>query len=118
MNRMFYECAALSFIYGNDTWTCNSSNNMFYGCISLRGAISYDDSKIDVTYANPTAGYFTAYTRSDPDGDGEISNKDAEAVGDHILGNTPEGFIAPAADSNGDGKVNVADIVDIINKKE
>jgi uncharacterized protein YjdB len=38
---------------------------MFTGCTSLKGAISYDEEKADVTYANPTTGYFTKKTGSD-----------------------------------------------------
>ena len=59
MEMMFNECTKLTTIYCNDTWTCSSSNNMFKDCLFLKGAISYDSSKIDVTYANPTTGYFT-----------------------------------------------------------
>ena len=32
---------------------------MFYNCSKLRGAISYNSSKIDATYANYTTGYLT-----------------------------------------------------------
>ena len=32
---------------------------MFSGCTSLKGAIDFDDSKTDKTYANYKTGYFT-----------------------------------------------------------
>jgi len=35
---------------------------MFYGCTKLVGAVPYDSTKIDVTMANPTTGYFTRKT--------------------------------------------------------
>ena len=35
------------------------SNNMFYKCYKLVGAIQYDESKTDGVYANPETGYFT-----------------------------------------------------------
>jgi surface protein len=59
MNYMFNNCTALQTIYNDNTWTCSQSNKMFKGCTSLKGAIEYDASKIDVTYANPETGYFT-----------------------------------------------------------
>ena len=60
MQEMFYGCTGLKTIYCNDTWSCSSSSDMFYGCTSLKGAISYGPGKTDVTYANPTTGYFTS----------------------------------------------------------
>ncbi len=59
MFDMFNGCSDLTTIYCNDTWSCSSSANMFKDCTSLKGAISYDENKTDVTYANPTTGYFT-----------------------------------------------------------
>ena len=115
MAGMFYHCSGLTTIYSNDGWNCESSNNMFKECTFLKGAIIYDSSKTDITYANPTTGYITAFTLGDADGDGEITDKDVE---DNIMGYTPDNFIPSAADSNGDGMVNVADIVDINNKKK
>ena len=35
----------------------------------------------------------------------------------HIMGNKPTNYVFVGADSNGDGKINVADIVNIVNKK-
>ena len=32
---------------------------MFDGCVNLKGAVSYDASCINATYANPDTGYFT-----------------------------------------------------------
>ena len=62
MNYMFSNCTALQTIYSDNTWTCSQSKNMFKECTSLKGAIEYDASKIDVTYANPETGYFTPKT--------------------------------------------------------
>ncbi|MGM9832684.1 MAG: BspA family leucine-rich repeat surface protein [Candidatus Limisoma sp.] len=59
MNNMFSGCSALATIYCNDTWTCSKSTNMFYGCTSLVGAVAFDESKTDVSMANPETGYFT-----------------------------------------------------------
>lgn len=59
VRRMFYECSSLTTIYAYDGWNCSKSTNMFFGCTSLKGAIAYDETKTDITYANPTTGYFT-----------------------------------------------------------
>ncbi len=60
MDEMFEYCINLTTIYCNDTWTAETSGNMFLGSTKLVGAVSYDASKTDVSMANPTTGYFTA----------------------------------------------------------
>ena len=59
MSEMFYGCTALHSIFCNDDWnsgTVTNSTNMFYHCTKLNAA--YDASKVDVSMANPTTGYF------------------------------------------------------------
>ena len=59
MSGMFANCSALETIACPATWTCSgNSGYMFYGCTALRGAVEYDENKIDVTMANPGNGYF------------------------------------------------------------
>lgn len=60
--EMFSECSNLKTIYCNDSWNCKYSTNMFYGCSSLVGAISYNPDNLEVEYANPATGYFTYVT--------------------------------------------------------
>ena len=60
MHYMFSGCSALTTIRCNTAWQCPESVNMFAGCTQLRGAVTYDKSKTDVTMANPETGYFTA----------------------------------------------------------
>ena len=60
MTEMFCNCLALTTIYCEEAWSCTSSSDMFTGCLFLKGAISYDSEKTDITGANPTDGYFTA----------------------------------------------------------
>ena len=62
MYHMFYSCSELTTIYCDDAWSCSDSFDMFYSCLALKGAISYNSSKTDATYANPETGYFT-YTK-------------------------------------------------------
>ena len=49
---------------------------------------------------------------------GELDEKDVKAIADHIMGQTPEGFNKKNADLNGDGMINAADIVELLNKKK
>ena len=59
MRYMFFGCSGLKTIYSANRWRCEQSQNMFKGCTQLKGAVKYDASKVDVTMANPTTGYFS-----------------------------------------------------------
>ena len=62
MSYMFMGCTALTTIFVSDKFVTEqviSSDNMFHMCINLIGAIEYDGSKIDHTYANYDNGYFS-----------------------------------------------------------
>ena len=59
MSGMFSGCSSLKTIYSANTWRCDYSRDMFKGCTQLKGAVKYDESKVDVTMANPTTGYFS-----------------------------------------------------------
>ena len=59
---MFDGCSALRTIYVSDLFRFKngvSSSNMFRNCLSLKGAISFETSKKDETYANYKSGYLT-----------------------------------------------------------
>ena len=60
MIEMFKGCSALTTINSNTAWQCPESEDMFAGCTQLKGAISYDENKVDAKMANPETGYFTA----------------------------------------------------------
>ena len=65
MSYMFYLSSNLKTIYASDmfvTTKIQGSLNMFKGCTSLKGAIAYDENKIDYRYANYKDGYFTQKT--------------------------------------------------------
>ena len=66
ISEMFTNCSGLKTIINPDIWRCDNSRNMFYGCTQLKGAVKYDASKLDVTMANPTTGYFTVPNREYP----------------------------------------------------
>ena len=62
MNVMFWESSALATIYVSDKFVTTNvkyGTDMFSGCTSLKGAIDFDASKTDKTYANYKTGYFT-----------------------------------------------------------
>ena len=62
MYSMFYGCSALTTIYTSDKFVTDQVTNgrdMFHMCINLIGAIEYDGSKSDHTYANYENGYFS-----------------------------------------------------------
>ena len=62
MSYMFMGCTALTTIFVSDKFVTDlvtSSDNMFHMCINLIGAIEYDGSKSDHTYANYDNGYFS-----------------------------------------------------------
>ena len=59
MREMFFGCSSLKTILNTDIWRCEESDDMFKGCTQLKGAVKYDASKLDVTMANPTTGYFS-----------------------------------------------------------
>ena len=59
MSGMFADNTSLQTIYCNNTWTCALSDEMFYNCTNLKGAVKYNANKEDVSMANPNTGYFT-----------------------------------------------------------
>ena len=62
MSYMFMGCTALTTIFVSDkfvTYQVTDGRDMFHMCINLIGAIEYDGSKSDHTYANYENGYFS-----------------------------------------------------------
>ena len=62
MSYMFNNCSGFTTLYSNDDWntgTVTSSSYMFNNCTNLVGFVAYDSTKVDITMANPTTGYFT-----------------------------------------------------------
>ena len=62
MSYMFMGCSALTTIFVSDkfvTYQVTDGREMFHMCINLIGAIEYDGSKSDHTYANYENGYFS-----------------------------------------------------------
>ena len=59
MSDMFSGCSGLKTILNPNTWRCEQSQDMFKACTQLKGAVKYDENKVDATMANPTTGYFS-----------------------------------------------------------
>ena len=62
VNYLFDGCSALQTIYVNDLFKIKygvKSSNMFRDCHSLKGAISFEPTKKNETYANYKSGYLT-----------------------------------------------------------
>lgn len=119
MGYMFYGSSDLTTIYGNDAWTCSSSDKMFTDCTSLKGAIAYDAAKTDVSMANPTTGYFTKelpVLKGDANHDGKVDETDIQPIVDYIMTGKTDGFYFDNANLNGDTKVDAADLVLLINQ--
>ena len=67
MRWMFSRCSKLANIVCDKTWKCEQSQEMFEGCTALKGAVPYDESKVDVTMANLETGYFTKKVQDKPE---------------------------------------------------
>ncbi len=112
----------------------------FYNCKGLKYVIVKNEQPISDVYDNVFSNYdltllvpkgsLAAYqqapcwknfkeivelTMGDADGNGKVDADDVKALTNAILGNPSDQYIEPAADVNGDGVVNVADLVEIIN---
>ena len=72
-------------------------------------------SKYYLTETVQTALTVIPYTPGDISGDGEIDVTDYIGVANHIMGNTPAGFVVAAADVNKDQVVDVSDYIGIAN---
>lgn len=62
VNYLFDGCSALQTIYVSDLFKIKygvKSSNMFRNCLSLKGAISFEPTKKNETYANYKSGYLT-----------------------------------------------------------
>ena len=128
VEAMFIDCTKLKTIYCPYSWTAKYSDDMFANCLSLEGAVKFDAvNKNDVTFANPTTGYFTVeapYAPGNVNGDKDRDGKDIIDINDvvciinHMAGTADW---LPRANVNGDKKadgspqVDINDVVAVIN---
>ena len=99
-----------------------SGNAMTATLEGLKAGATYGyRSYVKTTSGSTTYGEektFQTILIGDVDGDGKLTNADADAIAKHIMGQTPTGFKKKMADVNEDGYVNVADIVLLVNMIE
>ncbi|MGM9841946.1 MAG: BspA family leucine-rich repeat surface protein [Candidatus Limisoma sp.] len=98
--KTFYDCNNLETIYCNYKWYSTvGSEDMFYGCTSLKGDVEFDPTKIYASMATPYGGYFTYYNgsvteiSSDADAPVEVYNLYGVKVADTTSRLTPGIYI-------------------------
>ena len=69
----------------------------------------YDTEEIISTFT------VSSYTPGDINADGSVNVSDYIGIANHILGNTPAGFVEKAADVNEDNVINVSDYIGVAN---
>lgn len=69
----------------------------------------YDTDRIKSTLS------VSSYTIGDINADGSVNVSDYIGIANHILGNTPAGFVEKAADVNEDNVINVSDYIGVAN---
>jgi hypothetical protein len=99
-----------------------SGNAMTTTLEGLKSGATYGfRSYVKTTKGSTTYGEektFKTILIGDVNGDGELTNADADAIAKHIIGKTPTGFNKKMADVNEDNHINVVDIVYLLNMIE
>lgn len=92
-----------------------SGNAMTATLEGLKAGATYGyRSYVKTTSGSTTYGEektFQTILIGDVDGDGKLTNADADAIAKHIIGQTPSGFNKKMADVNEDNHINIIDIV-------
>lgn len=73
------------------------------------GYRSYVTTTSGTTYGEEKT--FKTILMGDANSDGEVDERDVQAIANHIMGDTPDDFDEEAADLNGDDKIDVVDVV-------
>ncbi len=120
MDFMFGDCYELTTIYCSKDWssTSASSDNMFGTCRKLVGGngTAFDSNVIDATYARPDGGTERPgyFTAVLVEGDLNGDGKVDIADAVAVLEVMAKDGNDPEADLNGDGKVDIADFVAVL----
>ena len=93
MSYMFCNCRNLTTIYVSDKFVINNENNdLFFGCIKLKGAIEYIVGKTNYKFANYKTGYFTKLVGKN--GDEKIGAARKTLVTDNLVLDDGKDFVA------------------------
>ena len=96
MYVMFSGCKSLTTIYVSDEFVItnitNKAYSLFFDCIKLKGAIGYNKSMVDHTYANYKTGYFTKLVGKN--GDEKIGATGETLATDNLVLNDDKDFVA------------------------
>lgn len=122
MDYMFGDCYKLTTIYCNDDWSNTSASSfyMFATCTSLVGGkgTTFDSEVKDKTYARPDGGPSApGYFTEKPSLQGDLNGDGKVDIADAVtvLNIMAAGEYNASADLNGDGKDDIADFVTILN---
>ena len=93
MSYMFCNCRNLTTIYVSDKFVINNENNdLFFGCIKLKGAIEYIVGKTNYKFANYKTGYFTKLVGKN--GDEKIGAVGKTLATDNLVLDDDKDFVA------------------------
>ena len=93
MSYMFSNCRNLTTIYVSDKFVINNKNNdLFFGCIKLKGAIEYIVGKTNYKFANYKTGYFTKLVGKN--GDEKIGAAGKTLTTDNLVLDDGKDFVA------------------------
>ena len=93
MSYMFCNCRNLTTIYVSDKFVINNENNdLFFGCIKLKGAIEYIVGKTNYKFANYKTGYFTKLVGKN--GDEKIGAAGKTLATDNLALDDDKDFVA------------------------
>ena len=93
MSYMFSNCRNLTTIYVSDKFVINNKNNdLFFGCIKLKGAIEYIVGKTNYKFANYKTGYFTKLVGKN--GDEKIGAAGEPLATDNLVLDDDKDFVA------------------------
>ena len=93
MSYMFCNCRNLTTIYVSDKFVINNENNdLFFGCIKLKGAIEYIVGKTNYKFANYKTGYFTKLVGKN--GDEKIGATGETLATDNLVLDDDKDFVA------------------------
>lgn len=108
-------------VNGNDGAICTFKVKVADTAVSGKHAVTIQNAKYSLTSGEtkvtlPEAtGQLAIKKLGDANGDGDVTEADVNAIANHIMGQTPDGFDEEAANVNGDNEINAADIVALIN---